>query len=1350
VDHFLPQRPQVETAGLHLRHELDDDARSGAGEQRSPVADSTSTSKRAFAYFYCRRTEAERRKPENILRSFLKQLALSNGKNLATLHTKYMEKKRQGFLSNSLSLTECQELLIKMISQYSKTILILDALDECEEDSRYNFMAVFSRLVEQNLPVRIIISSRPDDDISAEFGDGTNFKLSATDNSHDIMTFVHGKIEDYRNSKKSKRRINSVISDELEQQIIDVFQEKSDGMSVILSTSAARQLTTSRFQWAALHITHLLSLDRPSDIEKALPNLPKGLEKTYSEIFDRITSPDNSLRDIAIRTFHWLLARDGNADVEQLLVIVCQDLENDEIRPVDIDPETILKACQNLVVQEGEYNPHDSAPSFPPPLTNWPSGLQGQPPSPRAGPPPPPPPPLLRASSPPPPGHNWFGGPPSYPRRPSSAVSLPPSPPSQSNPDWDHPHRNRHGHHFGHGRPGESLGWQQATGIPRSRRPPMPFNARPKFRFAHLSVQEYCETIQWTQYVAHNFAAKICLLVLLQPKEHFALSKTSYHASRLCPILLVILRDLADSMWIYHIQRCCNLEVESQDCRLVALATRFLGFPDETSASFERWLSRLSWSYRSIRPAFWSMDSNEKSAGVMIRPPIFGIYDESPTEIVFDFGRQSFMVVSFFGIDRIFFPSKEENIPVPPLLSDFSWNTNKMTCLFSHFSTIRMLRAIFEPWIKKDTRQANQFLWDVVNSIKNHPLAPIYTAYFSEYSLLCLNLAKLVHFLGIPDRVEMCGTIASFLLYPLFPGTRLPTESDEQSKQSFSKIMSLGANINHSLRAALRRRCWEDILWLIEEEAVPDPDALAILLKDTYIPSPKEESPPIDLCRILIQRGVDVNAEVCDKTGWRYAPIVVASISGKVDLVQLLVKTGADVNAMPSKLDGTLLEHSKVSNSNLEPHPEFDDSKPCNSEEVGYCYSTALIEASARGHVEICRLLLKHGADAHARVEPKVGRFGTALVAACAYNRPEICKILLDHGADVTTQTWRIFKLWRRCKATPYLTNALITAASNGGLECCRLLLAHGADANAIQINESEFIGIRSTALVAAVCNGHTEVCRLLLERGSDANLSVPSAKYPTALIAAASRDLVWISELLVNRGADTDLFFPESERPNALICACDWRNLRTAELLVMRGAQVNVGPSSGEYGKALLAACAGFDGERDKLVKLITDGAALPTLDVSLLDGSVATTTERMKAAGYLYSAVESRHKDAITRLREKLSHNLGLLEDDKIVALFNANKLVALVELIYDPLLITNKSRHHLRKAFKRIAPKLLRNRPRLKDLLDKVPSFSADMALAYMEDRTDPNIPAPPGAKRRLRELQKSRRDTDSGEE
>jgi hypothetical protein len=183
-----------------------------------------------LAFFYCRRAETERRKPENILRSFLKQLALWHNKSLASLRTAYMEKKRQGFLSNTLSAVECQDLLVKMISQCPEAILILDALDECDEESRHNLIGVLNRLVENGLPVKILISSRRDEDITTEFEDRVNFSLSATENHDDIMRFVQGKIQEYRNSKTAKRKLNSAISTELEQQIIKVFLDKSNGM----------------------------------------------------------------------------------------------------------------------------------------------------------------------------------------------------------------------------------------------------------------------------------------------------------------------------------------------------------------------------------------------------------------------------------------------------------------------------------------------------------------------------------------------------------------------------------------------------------------------------------------------------------------------------------------------------------------------------------------------------------------------------------------------------------------------------------------------------------------------------------------------------------------------------------------------------------------------------------------------------------------------------------------------------------------------------------------------------------------------------------------------------------------
>jgi hypothetical protein len=164
---------------------------------------------------------------------------------------------------------------------------------------------------------------------------------------------------------------------------------------------------------------------------------------------------------------------------------------------VDIDPEAVLKACQNLVVQEEEYdlfNVNDRSRS----------------------------PTLVRRVT----------------RRPGHPSWIPP-----------------------------------------------PFT-RPQFRFAHLSVQEYCETIQWTQQVAQSFAAKICLLFLLQPEDQFppklqlflgsGPSASPSHA---------ILRRFANSSWIYHTQRCWDPGVTGQDERLTALATRFLGFPNETSES---------------------------------------------------------------------------------------------------------------------------------------------------------------------------------------------------------------------------------------------------------------------------------------------------------------------------------------------------------------------------------------------------------------------------------------------------------------------------------------------------------------------------------------------------------------------------------------------------------------------------------------------------------------------------------------------------------------------------------------------------------------------------------------------
>jgi hypothetical protein len=381
-----------------------------------------------------------------------------------------------------------------------------------------------------------------------------------------------------------------------------------------------------------------------------------------------------------------------------------------------------------------------------------------------------------------------------------------------------------------------------------TRHPPLPLPSPPPppssrklwrsrsqhFRFAHLSVQEYCETIQWTQQVAQSFAAKICLLFLLQPEDQLPPIPPPPPGSR-PPSLNSpwVLRRFADSSWIYHTQRCWNPGVTDQDERLTAFATRFLGFPNETSNAFDRWLSRFQCdrAHRAgFPPTFWSIKRNQKLVCTLspfpheLLPENRGIRFNQPL-IPFNFRGQSSLVVCFFGLDHIF-PPMEDTIPIPALLSDTHWHMSNATSILSHFSTLRMLRMILEPLVKTDATQANDVLWKVVYSIKNHPLGLIYVWSFQDYFSLCMSVAELVHLLHVRDCVEMCGVIITYLLYPYIPGL-LSSYPVDEALQAISKVIPLGANLSDPLRAALRTHRWHDVRWLLERGAKPDIDALA-------------------------------------------------------------------------------------------------------------------------------------------------------------------------------------------------------------------------------------------------------------------------------------------------------------------------------------------------------------------------------------------------------------------------------------------------------------------------------------------------------------------------------------------
>jgi ankyrin repeat protein len=159
--------------------------------------------------------------------------------------------------------------------------------------------------------------------------------------------------------------------------------------------------------------------------------------------------------------------------------------------------------------------------------------------------------------------------------------------------------------------------------------------------------------------------------------------------------------------------------------------------------------------------------------------------------------------------------------------------------------------------------------------------------------------------------------------------------------------------------------------------------------------------------------------------------------------------------------------------------------------------STALIDASFKGHKQAVELLILEGANLNAR-----GKLGdTALMNAALKGHIEIVEFLISKGADVSlTDNWG--------------NTALIDSAKYARDAACgviALLVDHNADVNA-----KNKLGL--TALIFAAQGGHVENLGCLIAEGADVNAKSKSGE--TALKFAETSERKDIIDLLKENGA--------------------------------------------------------------------------------------------------------------------------------------------------------------------------------------------------------------------------------------
>ena len=128
-----------------------------------------------------------------------------------------------------MSSNELVSAITERCQYYRKTYIIIDALDECQEDLRWELIDVL-RAIESNL--RIMVTSRFLDSIAEELGDAERLEIKA--NKADLELYIDRHILKNRNLRKvvekspsMRQDVKSAVIATVEDMCVKVFADAS-------------------------------------------------------------------------------------------------------------------------------------------------------------------------------------------------------------------------------------------------------------------------------------------------------------------------------------------------------------------------------------------------------------------------------------------------------------------------------------------------------------------------------------------------------------------------------------------------------------------------------------------------------------------------------------------------------------------------------------------------------------------------------------------------------------------------------------------------------------------------------------------------------------------------------------------------------------------------------------------------------------------------------------------------------------------------------------------------------------------------------------------------------------------
>ncbi|KAH7729304.1 ankyrin repeat and KH domain-containing protein mask [Aphelenchoides avenae] len=294
----------------------------------------------------------------------------------------------------------------------------------------------------------------------------------------------------------------------------------------------------------------------------------------------------------------------------------------------------------------------------------------------------------------------------------------------------------------------------------------------------------------------------------------------------------------------------------------------------------------------------------------------------------------------------------------------------------------------------------------------------------------------------------------------------------------------------------------------------------------------------------LVKQMIEMRKEEDDMLDYKFpcesTPLMEACCGGYPQVVKTLIDAGADVNAVSSSHNTALIYASAA--GHLECVQELLKSGRCDLDlrnENGHC---ALMEAATAGHLEIVKALIDAGA--------------TPLSVMDNLDFKESALTLAAYRGHVEVVSFLLKVMPKSEDRAEELHTALMEAAMDGHIDVAKVLLDAGAPVN---LPSDSF----ESPLTLAACGGHNALVELLLDHGAD--LEEPNDEGYTPLMEASREGHHYVVELLLDRGANVNAKIDDGiETPLTLAASGGFKNI--VELLVERGGDLTVGERTPLY----------------------------------------------------------------------------------------------------------------------------------------------------------------------------------------